>query len=90
MKVILSNEGRYNFHNVGSITVNVRPENFIWGKRKFLNSEVVKAVELTPSQIRRVRRHFCGMSDCMCGSCPDSWETIDNASATGERVIIHL
>ena len=71
--VTVKNEGRYNFHNVRDLTLRV-------ANPITRNGEVV-AMELTRSQYRKVNKHFCGMSDCCCGSEPKGYEEIDHGKA---------
>ena len=50
------------FHNVYDINVRVgEPEYY---------GDGVEGWEMTPSQVRRIEKHFCGMNDCCCGSSP--------------------
>lgn len=86
MKITLSNEGRYNFHNADDIDILVREENYIYSA----DGQTVEAVELTPSQKRRVENHFCGMSDCCCGSSPSGAETYQRGNLPVETMVIHL
>jgi len=76
-KITVGNEGRYNFHNVSDLTLRVINPITRDGK--------IVAMELTPSQYRKVNKHFCGMSDCCCGSEPKGYEEIDHNLA-----IIHF
>ncbi len=80
MRITIGNDGRYNFHNVADITLNIAERNQI--KDRF--GEKIMAVELTPSQIKRVLNYFCGNPDCCCGSHPEGWEETQNGA------IIHL
>ncbi len=79
MKLTISNEGRYNFHMVPDLTIIVR-EN-----RKIYRDHKVVAVSLSPSQMRRIEKHFCGRIDCGCGSMPRGLEYTYAGGA-----IIHL
>ena len=81
MTITVGNDGRYNFHNVSYLALRVAKENYVYAK----DGKTVISVELTPSQFRRIERHFCGISDCKCGSGPVGYEEI----AEG-RAVIHL
>jgi len=81
MTITIGNEGRYNFHNVSDLTLRVAKENLIYAR----DGKTVVSVELTPSQIKRIERHFCGIADCKCGSAPRGYEEI-----AYNRAIIHL
>ena len=81
MTITVGNDGRYNFHNMSDLTIRVRPENYIYSR----DGKTVASVELTPSQITRISRHFCGISDCRCGSGPRGYEEIAEGGA-----VIHL
>jgi hypothetical protein len=81
MKLTIGNEGRYNFHNVSDLTIRVASENYIYLR----DGKTITSVELTLSQIKRISRHFCGISDCKCGSNPRGYEEI-----AGGRAVIHL
>lgn len=77
--ISLGSEGRNNFHNVVDICIRVAPEQYC------RRDDMVEGIELTPAQIKRVASHFCGISDCCCGSHPDGWEQVDY-----DRVQNHL
>ena len=79
LKITIGSTGRYNFHNASDMTLLVSPANFV--KR----GKIVESVEITPSQSRRISRHFCGMSDCLCGSGPAGYERYDEHTE-----LIHL
>ena len=79
MTLTLSNEGRSNFHNVRPIDIRVRADQFV------RRSNRIESVALTASQVRRINAHFCGISDCLCGSGPCGMEQIDH-----DTYIIHL
>lgn len=81
MKITIGNEGRYNFHNAGDIFLRIAPEKFIFAD----NPKTVLSVKLTPSQIRRINKHFCGMRDCCCGSGPRGIEYVSD-----DEAVIHL
>ena len=81
MKIVtIGNTGRYNFHNVADITLHISDEMLIEG----VDGGVVGA-ELTESQIKRISSHFCGISDCECGSSPAGMEYISE-----DRAVIHF
>lgn len=51
------------FHNVDSINVIIPASDY-----EALNEGSQSIADsLSPSQLTRVQRHFCGMSDCRCG-----------------------
>lgn len=77
MKITIGNEGRYNFHNAPDINIVVLNPITRDGK--------LVATELTPAQIQRAKAHFCGISNCDCGSHPVGWKETDY-----KRVIIHF
>ena len=81
MTITIGNDGRYNFHNACDITLRIAPDNYIYDT----SGEQIVAVELTPSQIRQVENHFCGISDCLCGSTPRGWERVSDV-----RVTMHI
>ena len=56
---ITSTEGRYNYHNAGPITLHIDHDMYAAG-----------TIELTPSQDKRLRNHYCPCDDCCCGSTP--------------------
>ena len=60
MKRVIEGGG---FHNVPDLTImtNSDPEYF---------GDGVFGIEVTKSQRRRIENHFCGISDCCCGSSP--------------------
>lgn len=51
------------FHNVGEIRVMISEKDYECIKEGSANFEDV----LSLNQYKRVQRHFCGMSDCLCG-----------------------
>jgi len=52
-----------NFHNAGPINLIIDPFNIVrWnGDKLYL---------LSKAQASRIEKHFCGISDCCCGSGP--------------------
>lgn len=64
-KITVGSQGRYNFHHAADITLHIRP-----GQYHFSGD----VIYLTDSQRTRVERHFCGISDCCCGSGPSNME----------------
>ncbi len=80
-KITVGNEGRYNFHNVSDMTLHVKDDMLVYDED---GTEIV-GIKLTPSQVRRVKNHFCGVSGCGCGSEPAGMEQIDY-----DRYIIHI
>lgn len=78
-KITVGNEGRYNFHNASDITLHINDDMLIY------RGDEVVAAELTPAQVRRINRHFCGISGCGCGSGPKEMEEVDY-----NKNIIHL
>lgn len=54
---------RNNFHNAGDIVIMVDPT-----KTVIFNGDELLC--LTDYQSTRIEKHFCGMSDCCCGSGP--------------------
>ena len=79
IKIIVDSDGRHNFHNVPDITLHIADTNIIY------NNGDPYCVLLTTSQIKRVRKHFCGMSGCCCDSHPVGWEEVDY-----NKVYIHI
>lgn len=73
----IGNQGRYNFHNVQDIRIKVL--------QPITRNGIVVATELTLSQQKRIKKHFCPFSDCGCGSSPRGWEQIDY-----DRAVIHF
>lgn len=63
-------EGRANFHNVGAIHIR-------YTSAQIGTLEGVQVLILTPSQSRRLEKHFCGMSECTCGSGPQIHYDVD-------------
>ena len=57
--------GRYNFHNAGPI--NVRPIEI--ETREYDHGPAIYGL-ISARTYRRVLDHFCGISDCTCGSGP--------------------
>lgn len=68
-KVTLGSTGRYNFHHVRDINIIVKPDNIV-------SDSQGKYAKLTSSQLRRIQKHYCGVSDCTCGSGPDGLEFV--------------
>jgi hypothetical protein len=77
--ISVGSDGRRNFHNMTDLTLRVTANQYI--RRR----DIVDAVALTESQANRIGRHFCGISDCCCGSKPAGMEEVQE----GEW-IIHL
>lgn len=66
MKKIITIEmsGRLNFHNSSPLKIIVDTEKTVQGEDGGLLYAISK------SQARRIDRHFCGISECICGSGP--------------------
>ena len=67
-EITVGSEGRNNFHNSPDLTLHIKPDQY----------DPIKGdtIYLTDSQERRIYRHFCGISDCCCGSAPDGMDYI--------------
>ena len=66
-KITLTSDGRSNFHNVSDLEIRVKEENIKNGM-----------AYLTESQVKKISKHWCGISDCLCGSSPDGMEEYDS------------
>lgn len=65
MKItIRMDSGRNNFHGAGDIKILVDPEDVIQGQ------DGKPLYKLTKVQAKKIEKHFCGISDCRCGSGP--------------------
>lgn len=62
-------ESERDFHSRGPITIVAVPEQAISDNMGNFG-QVRKLWKLTPWQVRRILKHFCGMQDCTCGSSP--------------------
>lgn len=60
------------FHNVSEIKVVVPVESAESLKQGYSTLQDV----LTPGQLKRVQKHFCGMDDCCCGGIHRGVEVI--------------
>jgi len=63
------------FHDVGEVTVRAKVREY-----NNANGHYLLAV-LTDTQLAKIWKHLCGMSECECGGkygdlweCPDGWE----------------
>ncbi len=55
---------RVNFHNARATTIRYTDSQLAAGED---GNDIIL---LTPSQARRLDKHFCGFTDCCCGSSP--------------------
>ena len=65
-KITLTSDGRSNFHNVSDLEIRISEKNIKNGK-----------AYLTKSQVKRIDKHWCGISGCLCGSSPNYVEEYD-------------
>lgn len=56
-------QGRNNFHNS-------RPINILIDPKDVVDYEGSRLIRISESQAKRLEKHFCGISGCVCGSGP--------------------
>ena len=56
--------GRNNFHNAGPINILINPDDIV----EYESGE--RIILITENQASRLYKHYCGISDCCCGSGP--------------------
>ena len=83
MRTIKLPEPSRNFHLRADLTIRV-PEGNIQRYSDY-GEEPHDIAHLTVSQTKRIDRHYCGLSGCMCGASPQGMEYHEDGTSS-----IHL